>query len=239
MEDTLLQDNIKNTLNFLKNKKKILFITTSNRPGVAWVWEKPKSSKIAYFLQEKLWSDKVSILDINSLKIYNCEGHISGRLWNTCWIKNCVLKDSEKNPSGYHRCLISLTKPDDELWKISKALFESDAVVFFGSTRRGQSNALYQKLIERLSWIENRHSNLGEDCIIGNISAGIIFLGHDWNWKNVVETQKEVFGFYGFHVPNELSWNWQYMQVDSTSEEDESYKNDAKTFEESLAGMNI
>jgi hypothetical protein len=48
-----------------------------------------------------------------------------------------------------------------------------------------------------------------------------------------------VFGFYGFQVPNELSWNWQYMQVDSTSEEDESYKNDAKTFEESLAGMNI
>jgi multimeric flavodoxin WrbA len=49
---------------------------------------------------------------------------------------------------------------DDELWKISKPLFEADVVIFFSSIRWGQTNSYYQKIIERLTWLENRHSTL-------------------------------------------------------------------------------
>jgi hypothetical protein len=43
-------------------------------------------------------------------------------------LKKLYLKDKEKNPSGYHRCWASIHNEDDELWKISKELFESDCV---------------------------------------------------------------------------------------------------------------
>ena len=91
-------------------------------------------------------------------------------------MKNAVMQDKEKNPSGYHRCRVNINQADDELRKVSKALFESEVVVFFTSVRRGQTNASYQKLIERLTRIENRHSTLGEDNIIQNIEAGIIVI---------------------------------------------------------------
>jgi len=54
----LLQD----TLDYLDNKEKILFITTSNR----WKGDEeiPKSSRLALWLKEEL-GDKVTILDCN------------------------------------------------------------------------------------------------------------------------------------------------------------------------------
>ena len=54
-------------------------------------------------------------------------------------------------------------------WKISKELFDSNAVIFFTSVRWGQANMFHQKLIERLTWIENRHTTLGESNIVENI----------------------------------------------------------------------
>lgn len=47
------------------------------------------------------------------------------------------LADPEKNPSGEHRCWASMNNPDDELWRISRELLQSDAVLFFGSVRLG------------------------------------------------------------------------------------------------------
>lgn len=123
---------------------------------------------------------------------------------NDCGVKEALLDDKEKNPSGCHRCRASFEK-DDELRKISKALFGSDTVVFFTSVRRGQANSLYQKLIERLTRLENRHSTLKEENIIKNIEAGIIALGHNRNNEVVVETQKTVLEMYGFKVPKQLS----------------------------------
>jgi hypothetical protein len=107
-----------------------------------------------------------------------------------------LLKDKDKNPSGFHRCWASINNKDDELWKISKPLFESDVVIFFGSVRWGQTNSFYQKLIERLTWIENRRTTLGEGNIVEKIDAGIILLGQNWNGRRVLNDQKEVFKFF-------------------------------------------
>lgn len=217
---------LKDTLDYLEDKNKILFITTSNR----WSGDKevPKSTQLAQYLKSEL-GDKVTILDASKLKIYNCEGNVSTSEGNKCGLKDSILKDKEKNPTGYHRCWASLNHKDDELWKISKELFESDAVMFFVSIRWGQTNAFYQKLIERLDWIENRHTTLGENNIIKDIDAGIVAVGQNWNGENVIETQKQVYKFYGFNVPKELSWNWQYTS-NANDESQKSYKNSTKEF---------
>lgn len=218
---------LEKTLKYLENKEKILFITTSNR----WSGDKeiPKSSRLALWLKEEL-GEKVTILDATKLKIYSCEGNVSTNEGDKCGLKSSVLKDKKKNPTGYHRCWASINNEDDELWRISRELFDSDAVIFFVSIRWGQTNAYYQKLIERLNWIENRHTTLGENNIIKDIDAGIIALGQNWNGENVIKTQKKVYEYYGFKVPTQLSWNWQYTS-NSNDESKESYKKAPKAFE--------
>jgi multimeric flavodoxin WrbA len=171
----------------------------------------------------------VSLLEIPKLKIFPCEGNVSGIEGNNCGIKDSLLKDDEKNPSGHHRCWASLNNKEDELWKVSKELFESEAVIFFISVRWGQANAFYQKLIERLNWIENMHTTLGEENVVSNIDAGCVIIGQNWNGEQVLETQKQVYEFYGFNVPDDLSFYWQYTQ-DSNDETQESYKEAPKAF---------
>jgi len=223
----IYQEKLNNAIDFLKKKKKVLFLTTSNR------WEgdkeKPKSTILAEYIKSKV-GDTVEIIDVAKLNIYICEGNVSKSDGNNCGVKDSVLKDKEKNPTGNHRCWCSINNKDDELWKISKPLFESDAVVFFVSVRWGQTNSVYQKLIERLDWIENRHTTLKEDNIVENIDAGIIAIGQNWNGETVIETQKKVLDFYGFKVPEELSFNWQYTK-DVSDETQESYKKALGTFE--------
>ena len=225
-----MNDQIKIFTEKLAEKKKVLFLTTSNR------WDKseeiPKSTLLARELKEKLKdTTEVTILDIPKMKIFPCEGNVSGLKGNNCGDKGSLLKDSEKNPTGYHRCWASINNQDDELWKVSKELFESEAVVFFISVRWGQANAFYQKLIERLNWIENIHTTLEEENFISNIEAGCVIIGQNWNGENVMETQKQVYEFYGFQVPDELSLYWQYTQ-DILDETQESYKDAPKAFSE-------
>lgn len=172
---------------------------------------------------------EVALLEIPKLKIYPCEGNVSGVEGNNCGIKDSLLKDKEKDPSGYHRCWASINNEDDELWKVSKELFECDTVIFFISVRWGQANSFYQKLIERLNWIENRHTTLKEDNIVSGIDAGCVIIGQNWNGEQILETQKQVYEFYGFNVPEEVSFYWQYTQ-DSDDESQESYKDASKSF---------
>ncbi len=224
---------IENTISYLKGKKKIVFVTTSNR------WKESKEKTKSTLLAEKIKSTlekskcKVTIFDISKMKIYPCEGNVSSEKGNECGINFAELKDKTKNPSGNHRCWASINNPDDELWKISKELFESDCIVFFTSVRWGQTNQNYQKLIERLTWLENRHSTLGEKNIIGKINAGIIIIGHNWNVKNVLENQKKVLSFFGFKVNKNICWGWQYTK-NSEEESNESYLKDSKKFKETF-----
>lgn len=226
------KNNIQKTISFLENKKKVLFLTTSNRYDKN-VDDVPKSIQIAQYIQEMVGMKKIEIVEVPKLNIYNCEGNVSSANGNGCGKKEALLEDKAKNPTGFHRCWCSLHNKDDELWKISRPLFESDCVVFFGSVRWGQTNAIYQKLIERLCWIENRHTTLRESNIVEKISAGIILTGQNWNGENVIETQKQVLKFYGFNVQNDICWNWQYTN-NANDETKDSYKHAIKEFNEEL-----
>ncbi|CAB4143377.1 hypothetical protein UFOVP450_124 [uncultured Caudovirales phage] len=222
-EEFATSTDLQATIKYLDKKDSVLLLTTSNRyqiPGEDK--DVPKSTLLAQVVQKAL-GDKAIIMDVSEMTIHNCEGNVSRKDGNSCGPKDALLKDKAKNPSGYHRCWASINNDDDELWKITKDLFESDAVVFFGSVRWGQVNAFYQKLIERLTWIENRHTTLGEDNIIKDIDAGFICTGQNWNGQNVVGIQKQVHAFFGFKTPSELYWNWQFTK-DENDESQRSYK---------------
>src|SRR3989344_2056337 len=178
------------TLKYLKTKKRILFLTTSNR----WKGEKdiPKSVQFALKMK-KILGKKAKIISVPELKIYMCEGNVSASKGNNCGVDKALLKDKFKNPTGFHKCWASINNKDDELWKISKELFKSDCIVFFGSVRWGQANAVYQKLIERLTWIESYQTIPGGRNLVKDIDAGIILVGQNWNGKDVVRIQKGVF----------------------------------------------
>ena len=213
----------KKTINYLNTKKRILFLTTSNR----WNDEKPKSTQLAYQIAQRI--PNVTLLEIPHFKIYPCEGNVSAAAGNNCGVKAALLKDKMKNPSGLHRCWASINNKDDELWKVSQELFQSDCVIFFGSIRWGQMNSYYQKLIERLTWIENRHVTLKEKNPLKNIDVGIIALGQNWNMKKVIATEKKVLQFFGFRVVPQLCWGWQYLQ-NAKDESLQSYKKGSKKF---------
>lgn len=214
---------LKETLDICQTKKKVLLLSCSNR----FNWDEnnvdtPKSKILAVYLKEEL-GDKAVFIDVPELNIVACEGNVSRKEGNSCGIKKALLKNDKKNPSGYHRCWASLNEKSDELWKVSKELFESDLVIFFVSIRWGQANMYYQNLIERLTWIENRHNTLGEKNIIEGVQTGFIAVGQNWNGENVTEIQKKVHKFYGFEPNDSLYWNWQFTK-NVNDETQKSYK---------------
>ena len=98
------------------------------------------------------------------------------------------------------------------MYKVANAIFDADIVIFFGSIRWGKMNAIYTSLIERLTWLENRHTTLGESNLLKNKEAGIIAVGHNWNGEEAVKLEKEVLSFFGFKTPTQLSFNWQFLK---------------------------
>lgn len=92
---------------------RVLLLTCSNRYGPILRTQDPKSTILAKVIASKL--DNVTILNVPDLNIYPCEGNVSREDGNRCGIKAALLKDDEKNPTGYHRCWASVHNPDDEL----------------------------------------------------------------------------------------------------------------------------
>jgi multimeric flavodoxin WrbA len=115
------------------------------------------------------------------------------------------------------------------MYKVANAIYEADIVIFFGSIRWGKMNAIYTQLIERLTWLENRHTTLGESNILKNKEVGIVATGHNWNGEEAVKLEKEVLGFFGFKTPTQLSFNWQWTQK-KTDETKEGYVEDFGKF---------
>lgn len=218
-------DNLNKLDKFLnKNSdKKILFLTTSNR----WEGENelPKSSIIANELSKKLKS--VEIINVSKLKIFPCEGNVSTHKGNNCGVKEAMLKSN--NPDKFIRCWASLNNPTDEMHKVANAIHSADIIIFFGSIRWGKMNAIYTQLIERLTWLENRHTTLGESNLLKDKEAGVIAVGHNWNGKESIKLEKQVLSFFGFKTPDVLSFNWQYLN-DANDETQSGYKNEYKSF---------
>ena len=219
----------------LQARRRVLFLTTSNRWSQEKNGEIAKSTQLAHLLRAQLPTDvEREWIDIPTLHIAPCEGNVSTAHGNVCGVQEAMLKNKEQNPTGHHRCWASLNDSNDELWKVSRAIFAADTVLFFGSIRWGQMNSIYQKLIERLTWMENRHSTLGESNLLAQKQAGIIVTGQNWNGANVIDLQKQVLEFYGFQVVPELCWNWQYSD-DADEEGNQTYLDAVDAFERTFS----
>lgn len=233
-------ENLYPFLNTLSSEKRILFVTTSNRGEyIENLGEKPKSTRLAEHFS-KILKEKgveVDLIDASKLKIYNCLGCVSELHGNMCGAKKSKIKDQKKNPHGNLRCWASHDYEDDELWKIANSIYESSAVVFFASNRWGNPNAIYQKVIERLDWIESIHTTYGEKNTVKGKKAGMVLLGQNWRVQESLEVQQQVLSFFGFDTPSELYLGWQYTR-DTLDESQESYQNAPEVFEQSW-GMEI
>ena len=218
-------DQLRDTLDELTKLNKILILPTSNR----YDEDIPKSTLIAMLIDEFLGPEKSTMINVPKLLIRPCTANISRKDGNSCGIKKAMLQDRQKNPSGDIRCWVSYEHPDDELWKIANAMFEADAVIFLASVRWGQANMYYQNLIERLSWLENRHTTLKGDNLLEGKYSGMICIGQNWRTEEVLETQKKVHEFFGFEINDKLYWNWQYT-TDHNDESKESYLDSHKKF---------
>ena len=218
-------DKLKRLYNYLKknDEKKILFLTTSNR----WEGEKelPKSSMIAQELNNKL--KNCETIDISKLKIFPCEGNVSSHKGNNCGVKEAMLKSN--NPEKFIRCWASVNNKTDEMYKVANAIYDADIIIFFGSIRWGKMNSIYTQIIERLTWLENRHTTLGESNLLKDKECGIIAIGHNWNGEIAVKTEKEVLSFFGFKTPEQLSFNWQFTK-DENDESKKGYKDEFNKF---------
>jgi multimeric flavodoxin WrbA len=198
------------TIKELRKYKKVLLLTCSNRGQEVSETQLPKSSILAKIIHQNL--EDSDLLDVTKLKIYPCEGNVSRMEGNVCGVKEALLEDEEKNPSGYHRCWASIHNPDDELWMVSKKLFESDCVVFFASVRWGSANMFYQKLIERLNWINNRYTG-----------SGFIIVGQHQYGEEIVKLQYDNHDYYGFKTNKKLYWNWNAEDIEYDDETLEGY----------------
>lgn len=228
---------VSDTVSYLASQvsKKVLLITTSTRYPFNTTYDKggvenelPKSTELALYIKETI-PNKSVWLDIPQLKIVPCEGNVSHKSGNSCGVMDSKLNDKDKNPTGHHRCWASVNDKSDQLWRVSREVFNADIVLFFASIRWGQTNGEYQKLIERLTWLENRQSTLGESNLLAGKQAGFICIGQNWNGANVVGVQKNVLGYFGFETPDNLFWNWQYT-ADANDETQTSYKMSDKQF---------
>jgi len=233
-------ENIYPFLSTLAAEKRVLFVTTSNRGEyISSKGEKPKSTRLAEHFSDLLKEKGVEVvtLDAAKLKIHNCLGCVSELKGNMCGSPESKLKDEKKNPHGHLKCWASLDYKDDELWKIANEIYESDVIIFFASNRWGNPNAIYQKLIERLDWIESSYTTYGGPNTIKNKKAGMVLLGQNWRVQESLEVQQQVLEFFGFQTPEELFMGWQFTR-DTLDEEQKSYQEAPNAFEQSW-GMEI
>lgn len=233
-------ENIYPFLSTLAAEKRVLFVTTSNRGEyISSKGEKPKSSRLAEHLAKLLKKKGVDvvIMDAAKLKIHNCLGCVSELKGNMCGSPESKLKDKEKNPHGHLKCWASMDYKDDEVWKIANEIYTCGAIIFFASNRWGNPNAIYQKLIERLDWIESSHSTYEGPNTIKGMKAGMILLGQNWRVQESLDVQQQVLNFFGWETPNELFMGWQFTR-DVNNEEQKSYQEAPNSFEQSW-GMEI
>ena len=210
---------------YLEKRNDVLLLTTSTRYR-KHTWDIPKSTQFALRIQEHLTHKKkrITLLDVPNLKIHTCEGNISAGKGNNCGVLEAKLPDLSKNPTGHHRCWASINNADDQLYVVTRELFRSRVVVFFVSVRWGQTNSVYQRLFERLSWIENRFTTLGQEPIpeLKKLEAGMVLFGQNWNDARVLRTQRQNFRWFGWKAPLPLSFYWQYTE-DAEDESAASY----------------
>jgi len=119
--------------------------------------------------------------------------------------------------SGPYRCWAhwySVQDPDkyggvDEMPVLYDNIAWADLVLFATSARWGTHSALLQKIIERMTVLENLSSTYGEPNPLAGKKAGVIVTGHQWLTQRIAMHLLDVFSFMGFKAERGYQFVWQ------------------------------
>jgi hypothetical protein len=95
--------------------------------------------------------------------------------------------------------------------------------MFFSSVRWGAANMFYQKLIERLNWINNRYIPYGESNIIKDTTSGFICVGQHSYAEQICQLQYNNHKYYGFDADEDLYWFWKAEDINYNDETLQGY----------------
>jgi len=114
----------------------------------------------------------------------NCASYDAGRY--RCWAH----KLSHDNPEQYGG--------RDEMPVLYEGFDWADVVVFGTSTRWESHSALLQKIIERMTNLQNRNVVYGEPNPLAEKKCGVVVTGHNAKSQSVASHLLEVFQWLGF-----------------------------------------
>lgn len=179
--------------------------------GISTTTNLLENSTSAYVLERVLKiiserKNKVNMIDAGRLHIVenlscyanggsHCADPKAGKY--RCWATYESIEDPEKH-GGI-----------DEMPVIYDGIDESDIIIFSTSVRWMSHSALFQKIIERMNTLENRHSVYGEKNPLSGKKAGIIVVGQHYQSQKVAGSLSETMTLLGFQCSNSSIFSWQ------------------------------
>lgn len=147
--------------------------------------------------------DAAQLHIVNNLSCYasgkfNCASFDAGQY--RCWAH----KLSHDNPENYGGA--------DEMGLIYDNIAWADIVIFATSVRWESHSAVLQKVIERLTTIQNRHVVYNEPNSLLGKKCGVVVTGHNAKAQSVASHLLEVFQWIGFHTEFFYQVVWQKTQ---------------------------
>jgi len=125
------------------------------------------------------------LLQLDSLRIRNCEGYYSKSARACTW-----------------PCSITQMDPDDQMDQVYEALVHwADVVLLATPIRWGAASALYYRMAERLNCVQNQITTR-DTVLIRNKVAGFIIVGGQDNVQDVAGHQLGFFAELGFVFPS-------------------------------------
>lgn len=193
---------------------KILIISTTTHRDKST--SKMVLSHISDVLNKK---HDVDFIDANDLHIVpnqscysdggkNCASPDAGKY--RCWAH----KLSHENPDDY--------KGKDEMGIIYDALEWCDLVIWGTSVRWGSHSALMQKIIERMTNIENRVVVYGEENYVKGKKCGVVVTGNNYESDSVANHLAQQLGWFGFETDPGWTFTWQKSQDIHYEQEDDN-----------------
>lgn len=152
---------------------------------------------------EVRYIDAAQLHIVNNLSCYasgkfNCASFDAGKY--RCWAH----KLSHADPNRYGGA--------DEMGLIYDHIAWADAVIFATSVRWESHSAVLQKVIERMTTLQNRHAVYKEPNPLQGKKCGVVVTGHNAKAQSVASHLLEAFQWLGFHTEFFYQIVWQKTQ---------------------------
>lgn len=133
-------------------------------------------------------------------------------------LKPCVHHYSVNEKMCVHPCHITQNDPTDQMKQIYDGILRSDIVIFTTPIYWGNRSQLMQLIVERLNSLENQNS-VFKNPIVKNKIAGLMILGHEDGYQQVVGGMMSFLTDLGFIFPPQAYAAWVGESKEITSQD--------------------